>query len=214
MRMVCVVLAWSLFVVACAGRTAKPSADRTCVVLSVGEAKGLAHIGALDALKAHGFNVRCIVGNSMGSLVGGLYASDPRADLRGRYRALMEAYRQETIAEAKTRAAKGALVGIGLLLLSGGTLGWETVLGSAGAGALAGGASVVQLDRDRFQRVMESYYGGPMIEALLVRFETSYLVRSGAGLELQAARRGNLAEAISRSIANPFIFRVIGRSSG
>ena len=79
---------------------------------------------------------------------------------------------------------------------------------------LAGGASVVQLDRDRFQRVMESYYGGPMIEALLVRFETSYLVRSGAGLELQAARRGNLAEAISRSIANPFIFRVIGRSSG
>jgi len=45
------------------------------LVLSSGGARGLAHIGAIEALLEHGFNIRAISGSSMGALVGGVYAS-------------------------------------------------------------------------------------------------------------------------------------------
>ncbi len=46
-----------------------------CLALSGGGARGLAHIGILQALEAEGVSVRCIAGTSMGALVGGLYAA-------------------------------------------------------------------------------------------------------------------------------------------
>ncbi len=45
------------------------------LVLSGGGAKGFAHIGVLQALEENNIPINYIVGNSMGALVGGLYAS-------------------------------------------------------------------------------------------------------------------------------------------
>ncbi len=44
------------------------------LVLSSGGARGLAHIGAIEALLEHGFVIKSIAGTSMGALVGGVYA--------------------------------------------------------------------------------------------------------------------------------------------
>ena len=47
---------------------------RVAVVLSGGGAKGAAHIGALKVIEEAGIPVDIVVGTSMGSIVGGLYA--------------------------------------------------------------------------------------------------------------------------------------------
>lgn len=49
--------------------------DRTGLILSGGGARGLAHIGVLKALQEHGIQPDAIAGTSMGSIVGGLYAT-------------------------------------------------------------------------------------------------------------------------------------------
>ncbi|KAF0197309.1 MAG: NTE family protein [Bacteroidetes bacterium] len=45
------------------------------LVLSSGGARGLAHIGAIEALEECGYTITSIAGTSMGSLVGGIYAN-------------------------------------------------------------------------------------------------------------------------------------------
>ncbi|MGK7396542.1 MAG: patatin-like phospholipase family protein [Candidatus Cyclobacteriaceae bacterium M3_2C_046] len=45
------------------------------LVLSSGGARGLAHIGVIEELQKHNFEIRSIAGSSMGSLVGGFYAA-------------------------------------------------------------------------------------------------------------------------------------------
>lgn len=50
------------------------------LVLGGGGARGLAHIGVLQALQAHGIKIDIIVGTSMGALVGAVYAQHPDAD--------------------------------------------------------------------------------------------------------------------------------------
>lgn len=47
---------------------------RIGLVLSGGGAKGIAHIGVLEAIERAGLRIDYITGTSMGSLVGGLYA--------------------------------------------------------------------------------------------------------------------------------------------
>jgi len=54
-------------------RTCRPA--RTALVLSGGGAKGIAHIGVLEALDRIGYRPDLIVGTSIGAIVGGLYAS-------------------------------------------------------------------------------------------------------------------------------------------
>ena len=49
-------------------------AGKTCLVLSGGGARGLAHIGALEALQQLRIPIDCIAGTSMGAIIGGLYA--------------------------------------------------------------------------------------------------------------------------------------------
>lgn len=44
------------------------------LVLSSGGARGLAHIGAIDSLQEHGFNITSLAGTSFGSIVAGMYA--------------------------------------------------------------------------------------------------------------------------------------------
>lgn len=47
------------------------------LALGSGGARGLAHVGVLDALAEAGLRVDLVVGTSMGSIVGGLYAQEP-----------------------------------------------------------------------------------------------------------------------------------------
>ncbi len=43
------------------------------LVLGSGGARGYAHIGVIETLEQHGYEIRSIVGSSMGALIGGLY---------------------------------------------------------------------------------------------------------------------------------------------
>jgi NTE family protein len=52
------------------------------LVLSGGGAKGWAHIGAIESLIGHGYNITSVAGTSMGALVGGLYAAGKMAELK------------------------------------------------------------------------------------------------------------------------------------
>jgi len=44
------------------------------LVLGSGGARGLAHIGVIDAINRSGFEIKTIAGSSMGALIGGIYA--------------------------------------------------------------------------------------------------------------------------------------------
>jgi NTE family protein len=54
--------------------TLSSQAQKVALVLSGGGAKGLSHVGVLKALEENGIPIDYIVGNSMGALVGALYA--------------------------------------------------------------------------------------------------------------------------------------------
>ena len=45
------------------------------LVLSGGGARGIAHIGVIDALRSHGLEPDCIAGSSSGAIVGALAAA-------------------------------------------------------------------------------------------------------------------------------------------
>ena len=57
------------------GLVAPARAQRVGLVLSGGGAKGLAHVGVLKQLEANGIPIDYIVGNSMGAVVGAMYAA-------------------------------------------------------------------------------------------------------------------------------------------
>ena len=48
---------------------------KIALVLGGGGARGIAHIGAIEALEAAGFEIAAVAGTSMGALVGGMYAA-------------------------------------------------------------------------------------------------------------------------------------------
>lgn len=50
-------------------------APSVALVLGSGGARGLAHIGVIEAIEARGLRIVAIAGSSMGALVGGIYAS-------------------------------------------------------------------------------------------------------------------------------------------
>jgi len=62
-------------VITAAESSAENKRTRVGLVLSGGGARGLAHIGVLQALEELHVPVDCVVGTSMGALVGGIYAS-------------------------------------------------------------------------------------------------------------------------------------------
>ena len=70
-----------LLLVSCAGREVKPipvepprKAVKVALVLGAGAAKGFAHVGVLKVLEANHVPVHMVVGTSVGSFVGSLYA--------------------------------------------------------------------------------------------------------------------------------------------
>lgn len=176
---------------------------KTCVVLSVGGMKGLAHIGAIDAIKEKGINIDCIYGNSMGSVIGGIYAQAPERDLKDNVKSVIKSYITETEEEYKSKATSGFLFGAGLAFLTGGLFGWETILGSA----LLNMLSVDNFDNNRFRQVLDNHFSSVSIESLLIPYATSYHERKNNSIKLKTISTGNLAMAISRSSNNPFIFK-------
>jgi NTE family protein len=163
-----------------------------------------------------GVKIDCVVGNSMGSLVGALYASAPTEDTQARFRRFSEAYIAETKADTVKNGAIGAVIGSVLGAALGAAVAGDSVgTGKAAAAGAAIGASggfalgasdTAKLDRDRLVRVMDGVLVGARIEALPVHYVTTYQQRQGDGLAVVVTRTGNLAEAVGRSIANPYIF--------
>jgi NTE family protein len=209
-------LSVGLLLASCAHKPATfdPAARRTCLVLSVGGPRGVAHLGAIAAVRAKGVKIDCVVGNSMGSLVGALYASAPGEDTEALFRRFSEAYVEETKRDVMKNGAVGATIGGVLGAVVGVVASAEharkVALATAAVGAAAGAAlgmeETAKLDRDRLVRVMNEIVRGARIEALPVRYATTYQQRAGDGLDVVVAREGNLAEAVGRSIANPYIF--------
>ena len=177
--------------------------SKTCLVLSVGGPKGFAHAGAIDAIKAKGIDIDCVYGNSMGSVIGGLYAYAPQKDISKQIEDTVTKYISQSKEDAKSNAIAGFLVGAGMAVLSGGTFGWETMLGSAGIGAL----STDKFDNQRFEQVLNKQFHSAKIEGLSIEYATSYFKKTSTGVVFTTASSGNLAKAIARSANNPFIFK-------
>ena len=57
-----------------AGKRVAPG-KHVALVLGAGGARGIAHVGVIQALEARGYRIAGIAGSSMGSLVGGIYAA-------------------------------------------------------------------------------------------------------------------------------------------
>lgn len=64
------------------------AAPTVSLVLGSGGARGYAHIGAIEELRAQGYDIRSIAGCSMGALVGGIYAAGKLDDYRDWSRSL------------------------------------------------------------------------------------------------------------------------------
>lgn len=172
-----------------------PPPKGLCVVLSVGGPKGLAHLGALDALRAEGLQPTCVVGNSMGSLIGALYASAPTEDTTARFNALLGRYVKVSEDEAAGRAGAGVLLG-------------ALLAGPVGAvlGGMGGASSVEKLSHPRFVHVLDQFLNAQSIETLAVPFETSFAEVHGESVGYVTASAGNVAAAVGSSVANPYIF--------
>ena len=56
--------------------------QNVALALSSGGARGLAHIGAIEELEAHGYRISSIAGCSMGALIGGVYAAGKLEEFR------------------------------------------------------------------------------------------------------------------------------------
>lgn len=63
-------------------RFRRAPSKHVALVLGGGGARGYAHIGAIEALEAHGYQITSIAGTSMGALVGGLYACGKLEDAK------------------------------------------------------------------------------------------------------------------------------------
>lgn len=63
------------------GMHEKPRRD-VALVLSSGGARGLAHIGAIDALLSHGYNITSICGTSFGAVVAAMYSTGHLEDFK------------------------------------------------------------------------------------------------------------------------------------
>lgn len=157
---------------------AKPE-ERVTLVLSVGGVRGLAHIGAIDAVKQGGVKVHSVFGNSMGAVIGGMYATAPNSDLAKRYRDFIAAYQRRL--EESTPVYKKMAIWLRL--------------------------SDVEFDNKVFEEALSEFLGKVRIENLPVRFATSYKYRQGDSIRDEGRVSGDLAEAIARSANNPFIFK-------
>lgn len=65
-----------------AGVTESPPRGTISLVLGSGGARGYAHVGVIEELRAQGYEIRSVAGSSMGALVGGVYAAGKLTEYR------------------------------------------------------------------------------------------------------------------------------------
>jgi len=212
-----IVLFLAVSIGGCAHEPAQPHFDlkarRTCLVLSVGGPAGVAHIGAIAAVKEAHLPIDCVVGNSMGALVGSLYATAPGEDVDARFRAFVGAYSDAT----KLEAARN---GLGMGLIAGGLAAAKVGGKAAPALAFAGGAALgvlatEKLEHERMVRVLDEFFHGARIErGLPLRFVTFYQEGTNTGVIAKRADSGPIAQAVGASVANPLIFATLAIGPG
>ena len=56
--------------------------QKVALVLSMGGARGIAHIGVIEELLRHNYEITSIAGSSMGAMVGAMYASENRKNAK------------------------------------------------------------------------------------------------------------------------------------
>lgn len=179
---------------------------KTCLVLSVGGKYGLFHIGAINAIQEYE-DIDYIFGNSMGSLIGALYASDPQSPLDSKYSEMMNLYTENTKNQVKDNALGGGLLGgLATLILSGGTLGWETVAGTLLGGYFSADSTDL-IENERFTKTLDEYLGNIDISNFEIPYATQFIQQKDNGIEFITLTDGNAAYAVGNSINNPYIFK-------
>ena len=183
------------------------SEGRVCLVLSAGAHRALAHIGAVDTIieLRGGQPVDCIVGSSMGALVGALHASEPEVTVRSRYDHFIASYERQTRAEAESHGVLGAILGALFVAATGGA--GLALVGGAAVGGLAGASGTSPVDIERFETVLNEEVSGVFIEQLeRPAFASMYAQRDADRWTILSSRTGPLAHAVADSVANPFVF--------
>jgi len=173
-------------------------------VLSAGSARGLAHLGALRAINEQGIRPSCVVGSSMGALIGALYASAPAADTTVMFDAFAARYLDLTQQASTENGLAAGLVFGGLAAVF--TGGVAVPMAAAMGGFLLGADATSKVDHERVVAALGEVTGHARIENLPLAFATLSAQQRGEGIALVDERAGPLAEAVGRSIANPYIF--------
>jgi len=188
-------------------------ARRTCLVLSVGGPAGVAHIGAIAALDEANIRVDCVVGNSMGALVGSLYATAPSDDLDTRFRSFVGAYADATKQETVRNGIAVGLVAGGLAAAKVGGKAAPAV--AFAAGAALGALATEKLEHDRMVRVLDEFLHGRRIDGgLPIPFVTFYQEATNTGVVARRADCGPISTAVGASVANPMIFSTLAIGPG
>ena len=171
--------------------------ERVCLVLSIGTQRGLAQIGAIQALEELGERPECVFGTSVGSIVGAVYAyaPDEPIDLHGED--LVHTY-----AAATRRVAVGRAVcaGVTTWMLTGG-LALPLAIGGAAAVTTPGA------DLERLHESLDRHLHGAGFSDLEIEFATAYKQHLGETVETVIATDGCVADAVACSVNNPFTFR-------
>ena len=199
-------LALILMVSACAhGPRFEPDKRPTVLVLSVGGPEGVAHVGAIAAVKEARLQLGAVVGNSMGALVGALHASRPEADAEKRLWELVAAYKRGTWHQRLRNgvALAGALAAVTAIATDGE---WVPTLAAAAGGLAIGAAATDTMERARLVRAMRATFGDVRVERTPIPFVTFFHRPRGGGVELVTVSSGDLAEAVGSSLANPLLF--------
>lgn len=185
--------------------------QRTCLVLSVGGYQGPAHFGAIEAVKAAQIKIDCVVGTSFGAVAGSMFVTAPNENVGERYLRFADQYVERTKREKGDAALSGAAIaGILGAIITGGS---GLVVGAL-VGGSAGAGTVNERDRQRFQTVLNKFYGGASIETSSMAFATLHQKASGTGMQNVPVTSGNLADAVASSAANPFIFQDVKLRAG
>lgn len=176
---------------------ASGSRPKVGVVLSGGGAKGMAHIGALKVIERAGIPIDYIVGTSMGSIIGGLYATGYTPQqldtlVRGQDWATLLSDRtprsEQTITERED-AARFILT---------------RSLGERRAdGLLQGMVSGRNLDK-MFKKLTVGYHRALSFDSLSVSF--ACVATNAVNGREYVFRRGVLAQAMRASMAIPGVF--------
>jgi len=184
-------------------------AQQIALVLSSGGARGIAHIGVIEELQQHGYQISSIAGTSMGSVIGGIYAMNR-----------MDEYKDWLLHVTKMDIIKFLDLTIG----HGGLVKGEKIvqvlnrfIGDVKIEDLAIPFTAVAVDIKRHQEIQFS--SGSLMQAirasisiptvfLPVAYDHSYLVDGGVlnPLPLDAVRRidGDLLVSVNVNSQEPF----------